>query len=901
MKEQLKRILLISFCLLTGGSYAQFSSPGKQITDDQTPLQHAKLYKGIGLDTIDCNGDTLQYGRFKASSLRAINVSKGYALGQFYSAPGEVSIAGFSFYAWANSTATDSIEIICRVYEADSDSLPKGKLLQTERLKIDTSFGGGLLSVLEKKIKFDTVVITDKPFILVLESNDTNRVAVVANDWLSGDGERENLACGTVGGTWYRCLNLNISGNPLDCDILMEPHVQYSLSVDFSFDDCYNYRDSVKFKNRSSDFFFDPMYNRWALNNNQRFSFLWNYGHNAGSYYAEEGAIRYSNPDNYDIRLIGRLLHYKTSTYCIDTMIRNLYYRPSEISFTGNNTDSMCSGDSARLLALSNGNISWYRTPNDTAFLYGNTYVSGPKYRNDTVYVVSRNEHCSSRLLEKITRVNQTPKILSVLNDSVCLNSIANLSANTDTGTIRWYRDSIGGLYFHQGEVYSTGNLSNPQKFYVQAYHRGCYSTKRLSVQAFVGIDFAPAEPQVVRDTLVCLLDGNVQIKAAAKNNDQLRWYTDPSGGSHFQTGNLLNVSINKLGRQTFYVDAFDGNCASSRLSVSVRTFTFPTFSNQQGSMETCEGDSMTTDLGIQNGFARWYETETDMNWIHEGSSLVLKNLSNDTSFWFVPTNGICADTARYPLEILVHPYGILNSSNQQKEACSGKSITLQAQSQIGTIVWYGDSAANNELGRGNLYTIPAPEKPTTYYFAADNRGCRSAINSYELSVLPSADASFDFSVIEPGSFQFAARTNGQGFYRWNMGDGGTANGFRVNHTFDKNGDYEVQLVVVPQNGCNDTAIRKISVSGLASLALHPTNNFIQVFPNPFDHQLNIESNTILYATMVDISGRIILSKRLEVKEQLDTRELEKGMYLLHLSEPSTGELYETFKLIKTY
>lgn len=899
MLELLKRILFIFICLTSTGSFAQFSSPGKQITDDQTLSKHSKLYKGIGLDTIACNGDTLQYGRYKASSLRAINVSKGYALGQFYSAPGELSIAGFTFYAWVNSTAIDSVELICRIYEADSDSLPKGKLLQTERLKIDTAFGGGLLSVLEKKIKFDTVVVTDKPFILVLESNDTNRVAVVANDWLSGDGERENLACGTVGGSWYRCLNLNISGNPLDCDILFEPHVQYRLSVDFGFNDCYNYRDSVKFKNNSSDFFFDPMYNRWALNNNQRFSFLWNYGHNAGSYYAEDGAIRYNTPDNYDVRLIGRLLHYKTSTYCIDTMVRSLFYRPSEISFTGNNTDSMCSGDSARLVALSNGSVSWHRAPNDTAFLSGSTYSTGPKYENDTIFVISKNEQCKSRMLEKIVRVNQTPKILSVLNDSVCLNSIANLSAYADTGTIRWYMDSTGGIHFHQGEVYSTGNLSNPQKFYVQAYHRSCYSPRRQPVEALVGNNFAPDEPKVVRDTLVCLMDGNVQIKASTKGNDQLRWYTDPSGGTYFQTGNLLNVNISKQGRQTFYVDAFDGNCASSRLSVSVRTFTFPSFSNQQGKIETCEGDTVAIDLEIPNGFARWYETETAMNWVYEGGSLILPNLSNDTSFWFVPTNGICSDTTRYPLQILVHPYGILISGNQLKEACSGKVVGLNAESQIGTIVWYSDSSAELEIGRGNTYSTQAPEKPTSYYYAADNRGCRSEISTYQLSILPSADARFDFSVIEPGSFQFAARTNGQGFYRWDMGDGGTANGFRINHTFKRNGDYEVKLVVAPQNGCNDTATRIISVSGLASAVLHSKNEFIEVFPNPFKNHLIINSNTTLHVTLIDLCGRHVLSKGIESNQHLDTGDLENGMYLLQLSEPFTGKVFETIRLIK--
>src|SRR6185436_14904 len=48
--------------------------------------------------------------------------------------------------------------------------------------------------------------------------------------------------------------------------------------------------------------------------------------------------------------------------------------------------------------------------------------------------------------------------------------------------------------------------------------------------------------------------------------------------------------------------------------------------------------------------------------------------------------------------------------------------------------------------------------------------------------------------------------------YQWNFGDGSTSSGLPGKHTYTKTGTFEVQLKVINDKGCIDSAIRTITV-----------------------------------------------------------------------------------------
>ena len=66
--------------------------------------------------------------------------------------------------------------------------------------------------------------------------------------------------------------------------------------------------------------------------------------------------------------------------------------------------------------------------------------------------------------------------------------------------------------------------------------------------------------------------------------------------------------------------------------------------------------------------------------------------------------------------------------------------------------------------------------------------------------------------------------------FRWNFGDGQTGSGYRLNHTFDTPGTYQVQLTVTDNDG--DTGTKNLNVNVLAQTNQPPTASFTATPPS---------------------------------------------------------------------
>jgi len=877
MRKIFTAIFLISSFL----SFSQFETLNVTITDNQ--INSAK-YKKMGTD---CNADTLQYGRFKARSLRPITASLGYSLGQLYSAPGEVEVSGFTFYAWfSGQNAFDDAKVFCHIYAIDSDSLPTGNPLRADTLDVDTAFQGGQLAFLERHATFSSPITFDKPFIIVVGVVDSGRLAVVCNDWTNNEGREENLLRGTVGGnTWYKGLNLNIAGRSLDCDVLLEPHVSYSISADFEFDDCYNFRDTVKFSNTSSGFIFDPMYNRWAFSNNTRISNMWNYGHNTATVLMDSGAIRYPAPGNYSVRLINRLLHFKNGTYCYDTIVKPITFMPDEPILSGTRIDSVCSGDSSIILAQSNGELFWYRDFEDTTFFQtGNRYRTGPLMISDTVFLESVNEVCKTERLKHIVKVNQIPTVISTSGDSICQGASANLSAEVDFGQVDWYAASSGSNSFYTGNIYVTSTLFDGVTYYVEGNNSGCRSANRTAVTAEVGTEFAPDNPDIFEDSMACRKDGDFWLYVNNPLN-QIRWYNQPAGGTPVATGDSLFVSmVQGINNRTVYVDAFDGRCPSTRVPVSVDFIDIPSINiDLQNDIEVCLGQSVEIDLNLTQGSVRWFPSAQSLSEIFDGNVYEIEEVMDLTTLYLEPYNNICIDDNRYPLNISPVNYGIFNHTNRSEEICENKTASLQVDPILGDAKWFSDETLDDLVFVGNSYTVNNAVESKEFYVVADNKGCISLPIIYELSVNPKANATFDFDILAPGNFRFSANVIGQGFYVWDLGDGNTGSGGQLTHQYKSNGEFEVSLVVIPSNECNDTFSRTLQVSGVVSIQNILSNN-ISIYPNPTTDwlQIKLKDAKPTNAMLIDTYGKTISEFIIEGDKNLFLgNEISNGIYYL--------------------
>jgi hypothetical protein len=866
------------------------------------PPDNYKLNKSGPSNPVSCGVDTLPYGLYKASPvpLPAVNVFKGYSLGQYFDAPGEVTISGFDFYAWQSAGTKDSVTLICKIYNTGTDSIPNGVAQRTETIKIDSAFGGSLLS-LRKRIVFSSPYTTTKPFILSVESDDTVRCALVVNSYNDKDGNAEWLGCGSVAGVWRNFRYLNIGGKALDCDVLLEPFVKYDIYADFSFKDCYKYTDSVKFINKSSPFISNQMYNRYVFYNLEYICYRWNYGGNPFFTYVVDGATKYSSPQNQNITLISNIYGYRNFSNCTDTMVKPLKYQPSQITLVGKTI--LCSGDSLDLMAIGDAPMYWYDPALDTPFFIGNRYITPPLFSNDTVTVKSVNGFCQSTGIRIIAEVKETPKTPVVTDDYVCVNSKANLSATTNIGNVFWFKDSIGGISFFTGNLLVTDPLTVDQSYYVQADNFGCLSAGRVKVTAHVDANFAPDEPVVSPDTAICLLDNPIELRASSAKGDTIKWYNIASGGTPVQIQGNFSFVPTSFGVTKIYVEAYNGKCASSRLSISVSVNHFAPVTYAKNN-EICQNDTALLEAMTERGSVNWYKNVSDKVPFFTGFALQNQNTTSSQTFYLEPFEGACKDTQRYAINLVVHPFGVITTS-LYPNVCKGRTIQLNAVSNYGQIKWYDSPTFDTLLATGGRLTAEKVNENRHYYLVSDNKGCISLPVHVTLSFIPGADATFDFAVLDWRNVEFKARRGAQGLYLWDFDDAGiTLNGESVKHFFSKDGTYNVKLFVTSTAGCKDTFIRQITLE--TSGINEQTGGGWKVMPNPFTDEITllapVEFTGKFRVQMMSMSGQILFDEELEVDEKgqlrLDISDRTKqGSYMLIISSEFNHRFLKTISV----
>ncbi|MBI1305902.1 MAG: T9SS type A sorting domain-containing protein [Bacteroidetes bacterium] len=891
-----KASTLVLILLLFGKAFGQFVPAHVKLKDDLNTVNNSieqKLGKKGGGTLIACQGDTLDYARYKASAYTGINISTGYRLGQYFEAPGEVTVSGFDFYAWQSMQSKAVVAVYAQLYEAGADSLPYGNAIRTDTIFIDSTFGGGVLTKLQKRAVFSTPYTTTKPFIIVLVSNDTNRVAVVTNSYQNGDGDNENLGCGSIGGRWYQFDDLNIGGVPLNCDVVLEPFVNYKLSNNFSFKDCYTVGDTVKFKNESSDFYFSKVYNRYIMYGLDLYCHRWDYYGNNASYYSVEGKNVYTVPTNARVRLISTIYTYRGNYSCIDTTYKDIAFQPSDINFSGDK--NICSGNYGNLMALTSGLVSWYRSPLDTAFLAGPAYQSASALeQNDTLYAKSINKQCSTKLKSYIIEVTKTPGEPEIHNDSICLNSLANLTADPDYGIVRWFEDSTTILPIYTGSVYQVGPLNHDTFFYAQAFNGQCTHNSRVKVSAFVSNDFAPQAPTVSNDTVVCLLSDPFYLRASSSSN-QLRWYSVAAGGSVKSTADSFLFTPKTRGKFNMYVDAYNGNCASSRLPISVDVQHFPTII-KLNDLSGCTGDTLLFNQANQFGEVEWFSSESGGNPIFTGWMRTFDSIHQNQTYYLQPFEGNCRDSIRHSLNINNITYPVVTESVLDKTACDGFVPTLHIKPDVGIVNWYSEDGEKLLASGEDLVVAPITDNIHIQY-SIDNQGCVSGPYKHDVEWLLMPDANFDYQITWR-NVDFASRLIGQGNYIWYFGDGSdTLMGTDVKHYYAVDGTYDAMLIVESFRGCIDTVTKKITIDAVGINNI--SKDGFKVYPNPVgvNETLTLDGEKIIGEIIIyEITGKEILrTKPYSSKVEMRLPELSSGNYWVKII--GTDNSFSVFKL----
>lgn len=887
-------LLLTGLFLLSFSVFAQIQPAGVAVRDDLSAgrVSGPENAKRSAQNPKACSSDTVEYPYNKASGLVTISIAKGRGLGQLYSCPKTVTVSGFTFYAFVlpSHKTAKKMQIFARLYKAGSDSLPSGAPLRADTLQIDSTLGAGYLSVIKKQAFFAPISL-DSNYILAIEtSDDTLTAGLVTNSYTARDGESEYLNCGSISGLWYRGRNLNVGGNPFDADILLHPYVKYNFGTDFSIkNNCYTLSDSIRFINAApQNMAGSRMYNRYMLYNLGYICHLWDLGNGSGSQYTVDHKIKYSVKQNYRVRLISRVYGYNgpMANGCIDTTIKTLYFKPDIPTFTGNT--NACIGDSVKFTAVSSDTgvvFEWFSKNNlNTPVLTGKTFTRNPVTAPDTIYLRASNNGCASGFRAIYLKANAYPKVLNVLNDSVCAGSRANLKATADIGTIQWFSSASGGAPFFSGEVYQTPVLSRDTIFYVQSSNNGCVLSPRTPVRALVGSSFAPSAPLVSADTTVCLSSGvPVQLSASADPGLTVRWFTAASGGSSISSGNSFQFTPQKRETVTFYADAFNGVCGSTRVPVNITVEHYPAAQNAYGDV-VCKGDSAHLGFTLPYGEADWYDASTGGNLLGSGTAYVFLPGSN-TDLYVETRSGVCVSPVRFSLSATVNTYPSL-SKLWGDTICAKNSATLRAvYSGAGIVDWFDSDTSSTVLGSGSSFLTPVLNGTRKYFARPSYAGCTGPRTAVQPTVKPGPFSGFSFEVLSWQQVRVSPINASGCAVKWDFGDGFTSNSNSVTHRYQDTGTYKIKLILTSiLNGCKDstTVTVQIQMSNLFAPELKPG---LSVYPNPGSGLFVLEDAdryTGLRLRVSDVRGAVLLNTTAGA-EPLDLRTLPSGVYVLQV------------------
>lgn len=894
---------LFVLLLLSGFAYGQFTSPGLIIKDNLPKTGRILHYKKSVSSPKSCSQDTVEYPRYKATGFNSITVKKNYSLGQFYGAPQDITVHGFTFFSWvaSNPPSDKKIRLICNLYKAGKDSLPTGTPLRSDTVIIDSTFGGGLLSVLEKRANFKTPITLNYPYIITVESDSVNlNAGVVANNWSKGDGDKTNFLCGSVGGKWYRGLNLNIGGTKLDADMQFYPYVTYNFGTDFTVPDCFDFKDSAKFKNNSkTNVSGSIFYNRYAFWQYEQWCNMWNYGDKPGNYYLINGVNKYSAKANYKVRLITTLYQWRQNNNCRDTTEKIMYFKPTDPIAISNT--KICKGDSANILVQSDTGtvIKWYKNASDTVPVFTGTYNRlGIPTANDTFYLRAYNYTCKSALSQLVISVNEYPKHPTIKNDSICTGAKANLEAKSNIGTTEWFTDSTK-LLFYVGNVLQTGVLTNNISYYVRSNNNGCKSPFYKTVTAYVNNDFAPDEPTISADTIICLRPkGKAVLRAFSKSNDSLRWFSTPSGGSIIGSGNKYTYTPTAKGVITIYVEAQKQTCASSRLGINITTSDYPSIT-QIFEDERCKGD--TAQIGVllsAIGNVKWYDASSSGNLIAEGSVIRYFTNISKTLYAQADENG-CINPVRKAVNIKINVIDSVTSVDIPI-VCGSNSAKLSVTAGSSIIKWYEDPELTKLLYTGAKYTTPILLVSTNYYYTVEKNGCVSPVNKVLVEVLPLPVVEFKYEYISGHRVRFTPYTTTGVTYKWIMGDGNIYTSRFVTHQYAVYGTYKVKLIMTNiTSGCVDST--SVDVPFDFSGTEKVSKSIIRVYPNPSFGTISLnypENLKISRVIMINNLGKIVMNIDTDdLKNIKIDNSLPKGIYYLK-TETDQGTFSNKFEKV---
>lgn len=213
---------------------------------------------------------------------------------------------------------------------------------------------------------------------------------------------------------------------------------------------------------------------------------------------------------------------------------------------------------------------------------------------------------------------------------------------------------------------------------------------------------------------------------------------------------------------------------------------------------------------------------------------------------------------------------------------CVGDSIILDAGGSANEYLW-----SNNKTGKTIKILSSDLVTGDNFINVKTSEGNCYVSDTIKINVRPLPSADFTTSQTL-GNLSANASVAGASSYEWDFGDGATASGLSVTHTYTENGTYDVSLKVKSFDGCENSLTKSVVISGIVGISKQQFSEFI-LYPNPSSGTIIIEPSlqTNYLLEVLDLQGRKLYSENIyqtETKKLIDVSFLSNGIYLLVLN-----------------
>ncbi|RMA71606.1 immunoglobulin domain-containing protein, partial [Flavobacterium weaverense] len=226
----------------------------------------------------------------------------------------------------------------------------------------------------------------------------------------------------------------------------------------------------------------------------------------------------------------------------------------------------------------------------------------------------------------------------------------------------------------------------------------------------------------------ICVGGSGSLVATGCSNNSNIKWYTEPTGGTAIFTGTPFNpIGVSNSGitntdtpsSTTFYAECSDGGC---RAATNFVINPIPTI-NSTTAGTSCGTGTVSLNATASTGTINWYDASTGGTLVGTGTNFVTPSLTQSKTYYVEVTDNGCT-SSRLPVVATINEIPTITSKTPN-ERCGPGTVELKATASAGNVNWYSDAQGGVLLATGNTYT-PNISQTTTYYVDATNNGCTS-------------------------------------------------------------------------------------------------------------------------------------------------------------------------------